>query len=96
MKTKMMIGIIVILMVVIIFPVFLMKDISNLNSEDIACAKRDADMILQNPIERLLVLKTVVAKKEGDTFFVNAHTIAGIKYATIELVCDENSTIERW
>ncbi len=98
MKTKIIIGIIIAFIVAIALPVLLIKDASNLSAEDITCAKRDTNMILENPIERLLILKTVVDKKEGDTFFTSAYTIAGIKYATVELVCDQQSTVtwRRW
>lgn len=85
-------------MVAIALPVLLIKDANNLSAEDIACAKRDTDMILENPIERFFILKTVVDKKENDTLFTSVHTIAGIKYATVELVCDQNSTVtwKKW
>lgn len=98
MKTKIIIGIVVALIVAIILPMLLLNDASNLSAADIACAKRDTNMILENPIERLLILKTVVDKKEDDTLFTSAYTIAGIKYATVELVCDQGSTViwRRW
>lgn len=92
------IGIIIAFMVAIALPVLLIKDASNLSAEDIACAKRDTNMILENPIERLFILKTVVDKKEGDTLFTSTYTIAGIKYATVELTCNEGSKVtwRRW
>jgi len=98
MKTKIIIGTIIAFIIAIVLPVLLIKDASNLSAEDIACAKRDTKMILENPIERLLILKTVVDKKEGDTLFTSAYTIAGIKYATVELICDEQSQVtwRRW
>lgn len=98
MKTKIIIGIIVAFIAAIALPVLLLNDANNLSAEDIACAKRDTNMILENPIERLLILKTVVNKKEGDTLYTSAYTIAGIKYATVELICDEHSTVtwRRW
>ena len=85
--------IIITFIIAIAFPVLLLKDASNLSTEDIACAKRDTNMILENPIERLFILKTIVDKKEGDTIFTSTYIIAGIKYATVELVCDQNSTV---
>ena len=95
---KIIIGIIITFIVAIALPILLIKDANNLGAEDIACAKRDTDMILGNPIERLLILKTVVDKKEGDTLFASAYTIAGIKYATVELACDQDSKVtwRRW
>jgi hypothetical protein len=98
MKMKIIIGIIIVVMAIIVLPLLLLNDASNLSTEDIACAKHDTYMILENPIERLLILKTVVDKQEGETLFTSAYTIAGIKYATVELICDQKSSVtwRRW
>lgn len=98
MKTKIIIGIAVALIAALILPMFLLNDASNLSAEDIACAKRDTYMTLENPFERLLILETVVDKKEDNTLFTSSYTIAGIKYATVELICDQNATVtwRRW
>ncbi len=90
--------IIITFIVTITLNVLSIKDANNLSAEDIACAKRDTNMILNNPIERFLIVKTVIDKKESDTLFTSSYTIAGIKYATVELVCNEGSKVtwRRW
>ncbi|MDP2656419.1 MAG: hypothetical protein Q8P11_02540 [bacterium] len=93
MKKKITIGVIVVCVIVITLPLLLINDTSNISAKDIACAKHDTKMMLENPIERLVILKTVVDKKEGNTLFTSAYTVAGIKYATVELICDEQSKV---
>ena len=98
MKVKIIIGIIIVFMAVATLPLALINDARNLSAKEIACSKLDTEMMLSNPIERFLILKIAVDKKEDNTFFTSAYTIAGIKYATVELVCYEHSTItwRRW
>ncbi len=97
MKAIAITGIVVFSIVAVILPMILLKDADNLSVKDIDCAKRDTKMILENPIERILILKTIVEKKEGDLLFTNSYTFGGIKYATVQLVCDERATVTwRW
>lgn len=98
MKKPIILIILITLSLAIALPFFQLKDVHGLSAEDIACAKRDSHLIFENPLERLLILKIVVDKKENTTLFVSAYTIFGLKYATVELVCDEYSTVtwSRW
>ena len=98
MNKKIVLGIIVALLVAIVSPVLFIRDSDSVTAEERACAKRDTHTMLDNPIERLFIIKISVDKKEGNTLFTSAYTVAGVKYATVELVCNEGATVtwRRW
>lgn len=101
MKIKIIsLSILFVILLIIILPKVLIKNNSNLSIKEISCANRDAITFLGSPFERLITIKTAVISKsnsynghsvEDDVFIVNAYTIAGIKYASVELICDEQA-----
>jgi len=89
---------ITIIIIGILIPIIFIRDINGLTKQKIDCAKINAYQVLENPIERMLILKTAVLKKEKDVFTVNAYTFFGLKYAIAEIKCDNWSKViwRRW
>lgn len=85
-------------MLALILPKRIIRDAQGISAEDIACAKHDTFNILDNPFERILIIETSVDKKEGNALFTSAYTLAGIKYATVELHCNASASVtwRRW
>lgn len=82
---------IVALVLATVLPQKYITDASGISSEDILCAKEETQAILENPIERILIIKTSVDKKVGDTLFTTAYTLGGITWAKVELICGKAS-----
>lgn len=82
----------------VLVPKYLIHDSYKVSVEERACAVRDTNLLLDNPIERSLIFKTVVEKKEGSTLFTGSYTFFGLKYAEVKLVCNEGSQViwRRW
>jgi len=73
-------------------PKLVIQDIP-LKTEDIACAKRNANLLFDNPFDRLLIIEMSVVRKEGDVVRVNAYTFGGLKYAEAEVICNNEARV---
>src|SRR3990167_13423 len=91
-------SIFLVLVALIVLPKIVIKDADHLNEEEIMCAKRSTEMILENPIERGLIIELSVDAKKDDIYYTSAYTLGGLKYATVELHCDSSATVtwRRW
>ncbi|RMF99549.1 MAG: hypothetical protein D6726_12790 [Nitrospirae bacterium] len=76
----------------------MVKDRVGINPFTRACAMRDTHQILHNPIERILIVKTVVERKMGSAIYTTSYTLFGIKYAVVKTVCDGRTQVlwRRW
>ncbi len=97
---KIIFSLVVVFIIVIaglIAPKLVIRD-APLEAKDIACAKRDANLLFDNPFDRLLIIEMSVVRKEGDIIRVNAYTFGGLKYAEAEIVCDDEARViwRRW
>lgn len=77
-------------------PKVMIRD-GNLDAQAIESATQAAHLTMNNPIERLLVVKLAAHQREGENIYVTAYTFAGIKYAEVE-VGPQGSTVvwRRW
>lgn len=91
-------GLLLIVILSIAVPKTIIRDNQELTDQEIACAKRDVAMILENPIERTLIIETSIDGKEDGVLHASSYTLGGLKYATVDLVCNEYSTVtwRRW
>lgn len=91
MTTKIILLVALLIIVISITPLFFIKDKITLNSQEMLCAKRETKLLLDNPIERILVRKITIDNKDTDTDIIttSAYTISGIKYAKANVVCEE-------
>ena len=82
----------------VLIPKYTIYDSDNINEEERICAIRGTHQILDNPIEQLLIFKTVTEKKEGNTIYTGSYTFFGLKYAEVKLVCNKRSQViwRRW
>ncbi len=89
---------IAIIIIGFLVPKVFIRDINGLTEQEIFCAKISAHQILENPIERMLILKTAISKKDGNIFTTNSYTFGGLKYATVELECNRQARVvwRRW
>src|SRR6266498_4199826 len=79
----------------IVSPRFLIRDTSRLNADQIACATRDARLMLDNPIEQMLTLKLVVARNDqSESYTVTAHSLFGLPYARVLLRCGGDAAVQ--
>ena len=87
-------GIIIFFISSITIPKILIDDMKNLTDDEKECVNLERDLLLDNPIERLLIIETSIDKKDDDVFETSAYTIAGVKYAKVEVKCDEGSEVK--
>ena len=82
----------------ILIPKYGIHDEVKLPVEERTCAIHDTNQILDNPIERFLIFKTIVVNNNNDVIHTNSYTFFGLKYATVELVCNGSSKVlwRRW
>ncbi len=94
--------IIITIVIIVILSVVLLKiiitDNNELTTEEIACAKEETYMILENPIEQLIVVEVSVDKKHENVLSTTAYAIGGIRYATVDTICGQQTTVtwRRW
>ncbi len=74
------------------------KDSISIDIDTRSCAMRDTRQILNNPIERMIIVKTVVEGKAGRTVYTGAYTLFGLRYARARTVCGglTEVTWRRW
>lgn len=89
---------IIIIIAGILIPVIFIHNINGLTEQEINCAEINTHQILENPIERLLILKTVISKKDGNIFTTDSYIFGGLKYATVESECNKQAEVvwRRW
>ena len=78
----------------IVIPKLAIHSAESISSEDIACAKRDTQQLL-NPVERLLIMKVAVTGKKQERIHAALYAPFGLRYATVELTCNGGGVIRR-
>ncbi|HBU06861.1 MAG TPA: hypothetical protein DEB09_02150 [Candidatus Magasanikbacteria bacterium] len=95
---KILLAILIILVIGVIIPFLFIRNNKALSEKDIKCANLENNLILNNPIENMLILKTVAIGRSDyypDTIISRAYTIFGIPYAEVTTICDVK-TVVRW
>ena len=61
--------------------------------ENMQCALVECNLLFDNPIEKLIIQKTIVTKVEKNTCYLSVYTLGCIKYATAEIVYNEKAIV---
>ena len=83
-------GLVILLGFAFIVPQFVIYDSPAVSQEEIQCAQKDAQKFLKGSFEGSLTTKIAVVKKISRKIYVNAYTLFGVKYATLEIICDQS------
>ena len=95
MKTllKIIITLIVLICIGVVWSIFLIQDAKGVPMEKNNYAKNVTKQILNNPLERLLVFKTVVTGMEGDVITTESYVLGLIDYATVDVIYDKGAVV---
>ena len=77
----------------VFIPEIAVRDASGLSQEEIKCAKNETRLVLDNPLERVIILELAVSGKEGRNLYVDAYTFFGIKYAKVRVICNDSAEV---
>ena len=89
---KVIVGLVIIFVLGIIIPRFFFYDKVQLESEFRDEVFSQTSLLLNNPFERLVIIKTVIMSKSGDKIYIAAYTMFGLPYAKVELTCKKDSS----
>jgi len=77
----------------IFIPKIFLQDLSMLSVKDISYAKNVARQILDNPIEKILIIETVVTEMKDGVFTTESYIWGGIPYATTEVYYQKGAKV---
>jgi len=77
----------------IFIPKMVLKDRSDFSIKEISYAKNITRQLLDNPIEQILIIETVVTDKENDILTTETYLWGGIRYATVRVFYDQGAEV---
>ena len=83
-------GLVILLGLAFIVPQFVIHDSPSVSEEEVTCAQKDAQNFFKGSFEGSLTTKMAVVKKIDRKIYVNAYTLFGVKYATLEVICNQS------
>jgi len=77
---------------------FGIRDRVTIKEADRLCVIEQTRQLLHNPIERIIIVKTVVERRSGSAIYTGSYTLFGIKYAEVKAVCNGPAKVtwRRW
>ncbi len=87
-----------VLLALLVIPLTGLEDSRALNREQVECARLEARLLFDHPLERLFVLKLVVGMGEDGGYLVRAHALGGFEYGAAEVMCGGKARVlwRRW
>lgn len=78
--------------------IFGVRDRIAIEEEERLCIMIQTHQLLHNPIERMIIVKTVVERKNRSTVWTGAYTLFGLRYAEVRTVCNGEAELlwRRW
>ena len=90
---KFIIFVAVIILIIVISSYFLVKDVDGVSTKSISYGKNVTRQLLDNPLETMLPIKTVVVEAKDDVILTKSYLFGVLKYAETEVIRDQGATI---
>ncbi len=91
MKKIFLLGLVIFLLLGIVTPRLFIHEDKSLSQVEIDCAKTQADMMFDNPLNKILIQKIVTVRKDAEVITLKAYSFWGIKYSQLTVVCNNQS-----